>query len=135
MERERLRREVELQRQRLQELVQQQMQARPAWQTMLLPALGAGFFALLLGRQEYFASDLALHPGRLSICSASWADPVPSIFSTWLFLDVHQSWAGVLNALEALTAEWSSARLRVQVCCLEYMTLSRTCSRVGKHAN
>ncbi|CAL5224899.1 g7660 [Coccomyxa viridis] len=49
VEGERLKREVELQRQRLQELVQQQMQARPAWQTMLLPALGAGFFVLLLG--------------------------------------------------------------------------------------
>lgn len=49
VERERLQREVELQRQRLQELVEQQMRARPAWQTMLVPALGAGFFALLLG--------------------------------------------------------------------------------------
>ena len=55
VERERLQREVELQRQRLQDLVQQQMRARPAWQTMLLPALGAGFFALLLGRHLYSA--------------------------------------------------------------------------------
>ncbi len=53
MERERLKREVELQRQRLQELVQQQVKQRPAWQTMLLPALGAGFFALLLGWWPY----------------------------------------------------------------------------------
>ena len=50
MERERIRRVAELQRQRLQELLQQQMQQRPAWQTFLLPAIGAGFFALVLGR-------------------------------------------------------------------------------------
>ncbi|CAK0787758.1 hypothetical protein CVIRNUC_010980 [Coccomyxa viridis] len=49
VERQRLQREVELQRQRLKELMQQQMQQRPAWQSLLLPAMGAGFFALLLG--------------------------------------------------------------------------------------
>ena len=80
MERERLKREVELQRQRLQELVQQQMQARPAWQTMLLPALGAGFFALLLGKQFYHQARaplsscilLPLGMARL-LCLSDWA--------------------------------------------------------------
>ena len=75
MERERLKREVEIQRERLQELVQQQMRARPAWQTMLLPALGAGFFALLLGEptspidmEAHQSSDCG-SPGRMSSCS------------------------------------------------------------------
>ena len=64
MERERLKREVELQQQRLQELVEQQMRARPAWQTMLLPALGAGFFALLLGKHSCLHALLEATEGR-----------------------------------------------------------------------
>ena len=62
VERERMRREAELQRQRLQELLQQQMQQRPAWQTFLLPAVGAGFFALVLGRSIFSTVCYCLLP-------------------------------------------------------------------------
>ena len=87
MEGERLKREVELQRQRLQELVQQQMQARPAWQTMLLPALGAGFFALLLGKQSSFLETAAAPPMWLYnsyiSCSAYQTVVAPRVSSAW----------------------------------------------------
>jgi hypothetical protein len=42
-------REARRQQELLRQQLQQEMQQRPPWQTMLLPALGLGFLTLLFG--------------------------------------------------------------------------------------